>query len=206
LALRLAARIRSGGICEKCKKNRAAHLHHLTYRRLGHEDLADLQDVCLPCHQSCHPDHEIGVFAPETAVAPKRTFPLRRGPKQKKVKKPQKPRPVEPYWDEINGTAYAKQVARKTFRAGLDPRTVRAPVGSKDTCFLCGKQSTDVVFRSAGMPLSGWYCLRCVPSRKSAKDFQKCVLCGYQSNTKRLFRENGEWKCRNSQMCRRRTK
>lgn len=124
LALRLAARIRSGGVCEKCQKNRAVHLHHLTYERFGHEDLADLQDICPDCHQSYHPRRALSGAPQKNAVAPK---PYRhRGPKRKKAKKPNGVRPLEPYWDEINGAAYAKEVLRQ---AAL--KTSRQPVRVK---------------------------------------------------------------------------
>lgn len=46
-----AVRERSGGICERCKNAPATQCHHLTYQRIGHELLTDLQDICRPCHQ-----------------------------------------------------------------------------------------------------------------------------------------------------------
>lgn len=44
------------GVCT----NRAAQAHHLTYERLGEELLEDLQAVCIPCHQSIHPERVFG--------------------------------------------------------------------------------------------------------------------------------------------------
>lgn len=49
--LREAVRERSGGICERCGQNPQDAVHHLTYARVGHEDLEDLQAICNPCHQ-----------------------------------------------------------------------------------------------------------------------------------------------------------
>lgn len=51
---RLAVRLRSGGICERCRLRRARQAHHLTYRRVGHENLTDLLDVCMTCHRELH--------------------------------------------------------------------------------------------------------------------------------------------------------
>lgn len=47
-------RQRSGGTCERCKRHKAAHCHHLTYKRLYNEPLTDLQDLCEGCHQFAH--------------------------------------------------------------------------------------------------------------------------------------------------------
>lgn len=52
--LKEAVRKRSGDMCER---NRPVHqapyqsTHHLTYERIGHELLTDLQAVCTPCHE-----------------------------------------------------------------------------------------------------------------------------------------------------------
>lgn len=45
-----AVRERSGGVCERCKKNPHEVTHHLTYERLGAEPLDDLAGLCRPCH------------------------------------------------------------------------------------------------------------------------------------------------------------
>ena len=45
---------RASGICEVCGKNKAAHVHHLTYERFGAERPEDLQAVCIPCHSAIH--------------------------------------------------------------------------------------------------------------------------------------------------------
>ena len=50
---------RCQGICEGCRKNPAVHVHHLTYKRMGHEMLFDLVGVCRDCHQGIHPDKEL---------------------------------------------------------------------------------------------------------------------------------------------------
>jgi 5-methylcytosine-specific restriction endonuclease McrA len=41
------------GCCERCELTDEVtmlEVHHLTYERLGHEDLDDLQVLCPPCH------------------------------------------------------------------------------------------------------------------------------------------------------------
>lgn len=40
-------------ICELCGA-RAEQAHHLTYYRVGHEGLEDLQALCEPCHKYEH--------------------------------------------------------------------------------------------------------------------------------------------------------
>ena len=55
--LRTAVFERCGGICEVCKAAAAEQAHHLTYERLGHEELADLLGVCKPCHELIHGRH-----------------------------------------------------------------------------------------------------------------------------------------------------
>ena len=52
-ALRMEVRARSGGWCEQCGWP-AQQCHHLTYRRLYHERLTDLKDLCRECHQRAH--------------------------------------------------------------------------------------------------------------------------------------------------------
>jgi hypothetical protein len=49
--LKRAVRKRSKSICERCFRAPAEQVHHLNYRRVGHEELADLQHVCKPCHE-----------------------------------------------------------------------------------------------------------------------------------------------------------
>lgn len=55
--LRIKVLKRAGGECEKkgCGR-KPTQVHHLTYKRLGHEKLTDLQALCVPCHNNCHPD------------------------------------------------------------------------------------------------------------------------------------------------------
>lgn len=44
-----------GYVCEHCKAvDVQLHVHHLTYVRLGHENLEDLAIVCRPCHNKAH--------------------------------------------------------------------------------------------------------------------------------------------------------
>lgn len=37
--------------CEKCMRDNRLQIHHVTYKRLGHERLSDLQVVCFRCHR-----------------------------------------------------------------------------------------------------------------------------------------------------------
>lgn len=48
--LREAVRQRSGNLCERCRARPHENTHHLTYARIGHEDLEDLLAVCRLCH------------------------------------------------------------------------------------------------------------------------------------------------------------
>jgi hypothetical protein len=52
--LRRRVLARAKGTCEGCGQAPAAHVHHLTYKRLGAEMLFDLAAVCLDCHESIH--------------------------------------------------------------------------------------------------------------------------------------------------------
>jgi|SRR5208283_4026464 len=54
-AAKAAARERSQGLCERCHKGVAVHMHHLSYERAGNELAEDLQHICLYCHMSEHP-------------------------------------------------------------------------------------------------------------------------------------------------------
>ncbi len=51
----LRARIlkRDRWLCRKCKAP-AVQVHHLTYKRVFHEDPADLISICIPCHEKEH--------------------------------------------------------------------------------------------------------------------------------------------------------
>ena len=43
-----------GKECEQCGDQHYIHVHHLTYERLGDENLEDLQILCYQCHMSKH--------------------------------------------------------------------------------------------------------------------------------------------------------
>lgn len=53
-ALRRQVVNRCGNTCERCHQWPVVNVHHLSYERLGSEDLKDLQGVCLKCHQEIH--------------------------------------------------------------------------------------------------------------------------------------------------------
>lgn len=52
--LRDRVRARSGGVCERCGRRPMVHVHHITYKRIFKEWLADLLAVCRPCHRELH--------------------------------------------------------------------------------------------------------------------------------------------------------
>lgn len=52
--LRRKVWLRSRRWCERCDNSMSAHVHHLTYERIGHERLEDLQAVCENCHEFLH--------------------------------------------------------------------------------------------------------------------------------------------------------
>lgn len=45
---------RENGLCQGCREVKGAHVHHLTYERLGEELLTDLVLYCEPCHEKAH--------------------------------------------------------------------------------------------------------------------------------------------------------
>ena len=47
---REAVRQRSHNTCERCEILPQCAVHHLTYERIGHELIEDLQAICEPCH------------------------------------------------------------------------------------------------------------------------------------------------------------
>jgi 5-methylcytosine-specific restriction endonuclease McrA len=42
------------GTCERCGLRPMEQVHHLTYDRLYHEQLEDLEALCGPCHCEVH--------------------------------------------------------------------------------------------------------------------------------------------------------
>ena len=46
--------LRANGLCERCREHKAIHVHHLTYERVGEENLEDLQALCFDCHDDAH--------------------------------------------------------------------------------------------------------------------------------------------------------
>jgi len=53
-SLRAKVMDRAKGVCEGCGERRATQVHHMTYKRLGHEMMFDLVAVCSKCHESIH--------------------------------------------------------------------------------------------------------------------------------------------------------
>lgn len=50
-ALRGQALRRAGHRCSWCGTSKRLHVHHRTYKRLGHEQPRDLQVLCCRCHK-----------------------------------------------------------------------------------------------------------------------------------------------------------
>lgn len=49
-------KILNNGLCERCNRNEAAHVHHRDYKILnGLEHPLDLEVLCEKCHQMLHP-------------------------------------------------------------------------------------------------------------------------------------------------------
>jgi 5-methylcytosine-specific restriction endonuclease McrA len=53
-ALRRRAIRRDEGRCVKCGSKMPLQVHHLTYARMGHEQLDDLVTLCKACHELTH--------------------------------------------------------------------------------------------------------------------------------------------------------
>ncbi|MBZ9650863.1 HNH endonuclease [Psychroflexus montanilacus] len=47
---------RDNNLCQKCKKEDAEDVHHLTYENFGNEKLTELISVCRKCHIEIHKD------------------------------------------------------------------------------------------------------------------------------------------------------
>ena len=48
--------LQAGGRCEDCRRRRCPlTIHHLPYKRLGHERRGDVAVLCWHCHQARHP-------------------------------------------------------------------------------------------------------------------------------------------------------
>lgn len=55
--LRTAVFTKYGGECQKCHSTiplEKAHIHHITYKRMGHENMTDLILYCSNCHTNVH--------------------------------------------------------------------------------------------------------------------------------------------------------
>ena len=56
-AFRLLTFSLRGKRCERCGEEEGQrHLHHLTYRNLGHEEQEDVMVLCRECHKAAHPE------------------------------------------------------------------------------------------------------------------------------------------------------
>jgi hypothetical protein len=53
-ATRRLAKHRSGGICERCLKDEAVHLHHRKSRRYGDHRIVNALHLCHACHRKIH--------------------------------------------------------------------------------------------------------------------------------------------------------
>jgi len=68
--LKAAVHERSGGVCERCRRNPVDAVHHLTYARKYSELLEDLQGICNPCHEFTHAksDHDPAASLPGARI------------------------------------------------------------------------------------------------------------------------------------------
>ncbi len=59
--------------CYKCRlcgeKYDILHVHHNTYKRLGHENLTDLITLCQKCHRSIHGKVTAGEIMVDTLIS-----------------------------------------------------------------------------------------------------------------------------------------
>lgn len=49
-------------ICQRCKTNKADHVHHITYANVGHEYLYEIVSVCWHCHKLIHTTEKINLI------------------------------------------------------------------------------------------------------------------------------------------------
>lgn len=54
LSSSLSTKINGKPVCFSCKSDNKIHTHHITYDRLGNEDLSDLVYLCEKCHSIAH--------------------------------------------------------------------------------------------------------------------------------------------------------
>ena len=73
--LREKVRERSGNRCEHCFNASQQAVHHLTYERLNHEDLADLLAVCNECHEFLSGKSNINPLSWWAVVTPRLLVP-----------------------------------------------------------------------------------------------------------------------------------
>lgn len=48
-------------LCQRCKVNKAVHVHHITYANIGNEYLYELVSVCWHCHKLIHTTEKISL-------------------------------------------------------------------------------------------------------------------------------------------------
>lgn len=56
--LRARVLVRDGERCTRCTAKRPLTVHHLTYDRVGREELSDLVTLCWRCHRLQHPEKD----------------------------------------------------------------------------------------------------------------------------------------------------
>lgn len=54
LRVRRAALERDGYQCCRCPTRKRLEVHHVSYERLGREELADVETLCRSCHKKHH--------------------------------------------------------------------------------------------------------------------------------------------------------
>jgi len=71
--LKEAVKGRSGSRCERCRVKDSSAVHHLTYERVGNENLDDLIDLCRDCHRFLSGKQNEDMLAAKLEIM-KRTF------------------------------------------------------------------------------------------------------------------------------------
>lgn len=112
LFTRWMVKTRSQGLCERCQRRKAIHMHHLTYERAGNERPEDLQHICLCCHIKLHPRHAKEILAFEDEKA-KGRLEEKTGFEDFKVKRREVKTPVTIYEGKRDNLMRGKKDSRR---------------------------------------------------------------------------------------------
>lgn len=65
---------RAQNFCERCGAPPPLEIHHLTYKRLYHEHLSDLQALCHDCHKDADRERIINTYAQSVETFAKKKY------------------------------------------------------------------------------------------------------------------------------------